>query len=166
MDTLNYREASKGDTEAIRDLSLRSYDQFAAVLEPEHWEKMNQAMSNMEALATLMSSAITFVCETRETLAGVIFLVPSGNPTDVYPADWAYIRRLAVAPAQRGRGIGRQLTEMCINRARSGGEKILGLHTSTMMPDARHIYSKLGFGLVQELGPMLGQQYWLYRMDL
>ena len=166
MDILNYRWAVPADAAAILQLSLQSWGQFERVLAPEHWAKMKQNMGDPVMLSNLMSTAATFVCDAGQELAGVVFLVPSGNPTPIYPDDWAYIRLLGVHPAYRGKGIGRRLTEMCIEQAKDGGEKILGLHTSTMMPDARHIYSKLGFTLVRELAPILGQQYWLYTMHL
>lgn len=166
MDTLIYRKATALDAAAIRELSLASYNQFATVLSPEHWEKMRQGLSDDVGLQQLMDSATTFVCDTGSELVGVVFLVSSGNPTPVYPADWAYIRRLGVHPAFRGRAIARRLMEVCIKEARLGAERILGLHTSTIMPDARHLYERLGFLQVRELAPLSGQQYWLYRLDL
>ncbi|HEY9261777.1 hypothetical protein [Chitinophaga sp.] len=35
-----------------------------------------------------------------------------------------------------------------------------------LAPDARQLYSQLGFTLVRELDAILGQQYWLYTMQL
>jgi len=92
--------------------------------------------------------------------------VSSGIRCGCYPDNWAYIRRLGVDPAFRGMGVARRLMEMCIERARINGEKMLGLHTSTMMPEARRLYDKLGFSLIRELEPLFGQQYWLYSMGL
>ncbi|MGO4294065.1 GNAT family N-acetyltransferase [Chitinophaga sp. RAB17] len=166
MDILNYRPAVAADTAAIREVSIQSYGQFENVLAPEHWQRMKHGMSDQGMLDELMRISTTFVCDAGNELAGVVFLVPSGNPTDIYPADWAYIRRLGVHPGYRGHGIGRRLTEMCVEQAEINGEKILGLHTSTIMPDARHLYGKLGFTLIRELAPILGQQYWLYSKDL
>jgi ribosomal protein S18 acetylase RimI-like enzyme len=127
---------------------------------------MKQSMSDPVMLDDLMNTSTTFVCDAGHELAGVVFLIPSGNPDAIYPADWAYVRRLGVHTGYRGQGIGRRLMEMCIEQARSNGEKILGLHTSTIMPDARHIYDKLGFTQIRELESRLGQQYWLYTMRL
>lgn len=166
MYTLNYRLAEAADLAAIREVSLLSYGQFETMLAPEHWEKMKQNLSNLPAFEALMNTATTFVCDAGEELAGVIFLVHSGEERPPYPADWAHIRLLGVHPAYRGKGIARQLTQMCIDQATTNGEKILGLHTSTIMPDARHLYSSLGFSIVRELETRLGQQYWLYRLDL
>ncbi|MBS0025694.1 GNAT family N-acetyltransferase [Chitinophaga sp. 22321] len=166
MDTLNYRSAVAADAAAIRATSLQSYRQFEKVLSREYWEQMHHGMTDPGVLDELMSIAATFVCDTGSGLAGVVFLVPSGHPTPIYPANWAYIRRLGVDPAFRSMGVGRRLIELCIEQARINGEKILGLHTGTMMPEARRLYDRLGFSLIKELEPLLGQQYWLYSMDL
>lgn len=166
MDTLNYRKATKADAAAIKALLMYSYGQFATVLAPEHWKRMEQSMEDDGVLQALMDISVTFVCEAGDVLAGAVFLVPSGHPTPTCPAEWANVRRLGVSPDFRGRGIGRRLTELCIAEARQQGEQVLGLHTSTIMPDARHIYEGLGFILERELEPLLGQQYWLYRLDL
>lgn len=166
MDILNFRLATGADTAAIGALSIQSYGQFERVLTEEHWAKMKHSMTDHSILEELMNTATTFVCEAGSALAGVVFLVPSGNPTDIYPANWAYIRRLGVHTAYRGKGVGCRLMEIAIEEARKNGEKVVALHTSTMMPDARHLYDKLGFSLVRELEPILGQQYWLYKMEL
>ncbi|RBL93641.1 GNAT family N-acetyltransferase [Chitinophaga flava] len=166
MDTLVYQMATLADAVAIRDLSLLSYGEFADVLEPAHWNTMHKNQSDMENLTSLMKGSATFVCWSGDQLVGVVFLVPSGMATSIYPADWAHIRRLGVDPAFRRMGIGRRLMEIAIEQARNSGEKILGLHTSTMMPSARRMYDQLGFSLIRELPQILGQQYWLYKMAL
>ncbi|MET3875054.1 hypothetical protein [Chitinophaga sp. OAE865] len=84
MDTLIYRKATALDAVAIWELSLASYSQFATVLSQEHWEKMRQGLSDHAGLPLLMNNAATFVCDTGSELVGVMFLVPSGNPTPIY----------------------------------------------------------------------------------
>lgn len=166
MDILNYRWVEEPDAEAITEVSLLSYGQFESVLTPEYWAQMKHSLSDSTKLQELICTSATLVCEANNQLAGVLFLTPSGCPAYPCPAEWAYIRRLGVAPRFRGRGIGRRLIEMAIQQARVNGEQHLGLHTSTIMPDARHLYEQLGFSVVRELAPILGQQYWLYHMLL
>lgn len=166
MDILNYRWVDMPDAVAITEVTLLSYGQFESVLAPEYWAQMKHNLSDDIKLQELMDTSATLVCEVDDQLAGVLFLTPSGCPAYPCPAEWAYIRRLGVAPRFRGRGIGRRLVEMAIQQARTNGEQHLGLHTSTIMPDARHVYEQLGFSVVRELEPILGQQYWLYHMAL
>jgi len=94
------------------------------------------------------------------------FLVPSGNPTDIYRKEWSYIRFVSVDPEFTGRGIGRKLTMMCIDKARANGENIIALHTSEIMGNARHIYESLGFRVLKEIDRRLGKRYWLYTLNL
>jgi ribosomal protein S18 acetylase RimI-like enzyme len=94
------------------------------------------------------------------------FLFTSGHPSDIYPADWSYIRMIGVHPAYEGCGIARTLTSHCIEYARETGEHTIALHTSELMHAARHIYEKLGFRIMQELGLRYGIMYWLYAMKL
>ena len=57
----------------------------------------------------------------------------------------AGIRMLAVDPACQRRGVGRALTEACIERARAAGRRRIVLHTGEWMPAAKHLYESLGF---------------------
>ena len=57
----------------------------------------------------------------------------------------AGIRLLAVAPAARGRGVGKALTRECIERARALGRSSVVLHTTRAMQTAWHMYEQLGF---------------------
>ena len=57
----------------------------------------------------------------------------------------AGIRLLAVAPAARGRGIGKALTDHCIQRARELGRSAVVLHTTRAMQTAWRMYEQLGF---------------------
>ena len=94
------------------------------------------------------------------------FLVPNGNPTDIYEQEWSYIRFVSVEPKFDGQGIGRRLTNMCIDLAKQNGEKAIALHTSETMDKTRHIYESLGFRILKKIDQRLGKRYWLYKLDL
>lgn len=166
MDTLQLCKATSENLPGIAALLLESYDQFRTVLTPDNWARMEGSLNNRDQIAALLLQADAFVAVAGEKTLGVVFLVPSGNPTPIFPADWCYIRMLGVAPSARGMGIGRKLMDRALERARENGEKTVGLHTSIMMPAARHIYEQMGFVVIQELEPLFEQKYWLYRMDL
>jgi ribosomal protein S18 acetylase RimI-like enzyme len=55
------------------------------------------------------------------------------------------IRLLAVDSASRGQGIGRALTQFCIERARELGKARVVLHTTRAMQTAWAMYERLGF---------------------
>jgi len=72
-----------------------------------------------------------------------------GRATSI--ADAAGIRLLAVALAHRGVGIGRQLTEVCIECAGAMGKAQVILHTTRAMGTAWAMYERLGFVRSEDL---------------
>ena len=94
------------------------------------------------------------------------FLFPSGKPSDLFELEWSYIRMLGVDPDFKGKGIGRKLTELCLDRARKNGERTIALHTSEIMHAAQHIYESFGFRKHHEISPRLGLRYWIYTFHL
>ena len=93
------------------------------------------------------------------------FLVPKGNPTIIFQADWSYIRMVGVNPNFACKGIGKRLTQMCIDFAKNSNEAVIALHTSEFMNAARHIYESLGFKRSRELDSRYGKRYWLYKLE-
>ena len=65
--------------------------------------------------------------------------------------DAAGIRMLVVDEHARGRGVGRALTEACIERARASGLAEVVLHTTKPMRVAHEMYERMGFIRAPEL---------------
>lgn len=164
---MTIRPGNIGDLEQLRRLALRSWAQFQDELTPENWQILFNIINNEDAYTALLGSSDCIVCETPDkAIIGMAFLVPSGNATEIYKAEWCIIRFLSVDPAYGGKGIGRQLTEKCIELAKSNNEQTIALHTSEMMNRARHIYESLGFTILREIEPRFGKKYWVYTLDL
>jgi len=163
---IKYREGLIEDVEQLKFLALLSYGQFQNTLTEENWIKLRTHISNENLFPHLLKSSKGFVCEHNNEIVGMAFLVPKGNPTEIFQEDWSYIRMVGVHPNFGGKGIGKQLTQMCIDYARSSEEKIIALHTSEYMNAARHIYESLGFKQIKELEPRYGKRYWIYKLEL
>ncbi|KON90452.1 MarR family transcriptional regulator [Sporosarcina globispora] len=84
-----------------------------------------------------------WIAEMNGEIVGSIFVVEG----DEYMAK---LRLLIVDPKARGLGLGSQLVEECINFSRRTGYKKLVLWTNSVLKEARHIYQKKGFKLVNE----------------
>jgi ribosomal protein S18 acetylase RimI-like enzyme len=158
------RDAKPDDLAAIEAVTHAAYHEFATRLEPGGWERMTQSLA---APALIAAGVTMLVAEHDGQVRASVGYCPAGrcNP-EIYPDDWACVRALAVHPAARSLGLGRALTQACIDRARRDNCAIIGLHTSEAMDGARALYGRMGFVVVSELPPLFGLRYWLFRKDL
>lgn len=119
-------------------------------------EGQREAWGNYRAdiadVAGRLAASEQLVAELDGQLVGGVTFFPPGKlelTTDTdgltTPPGWAGVRLLGVHPDARGRGIGRQLTEACIERARSLDATDVALHTTELMRVARAMYERMGF---------------------
>ena len=162
---LIYRKASLSDFDKLKSLGIESYAEFSKVLTKTNWDKMNSFLESNNNLTNLINQSTVFVCEKESEIIGMIYLVPSGNPTELFQENWSYIRFLGVNTKFRGNGIGKKLTDLCIEYAKENNEKYISLHTSEFMNSARAIYEKRGFKETKEI-EYLGKKYWIYLYEL
>lgn len=161
-----FRQGTIADIQQLLALGLDSFGTHRTALTEENWLKLQSGLSDESRYVDLLSKAKCFVCENDNTIIGMAFLVPNGNPTEVFAADWCYLRMVGVSPEHSGQGIARKLTQICLDYAKQADEKTVALHTSEFMDAARHIYEGLGFVRIKEIPSMFGKQYWLYRLEL
>lgn len=73
---------------------------------------------------------------------------------------------LVVEPSNRGKGIGRSLTDVCIERAKRDKSKVIALHTSPIMEVALKMYLRMGFSLHCGAPAIHGVSYGVYIKNL
>ena len=166
MKEYTYRNATIADQEQLKIIGLNSFGQFKDQLTPDNWEKLEAYLISENTYPDLLANSTCFVCEHENKVIGMAYFIARGNPTDVFQEDWSYLRMVGVHKDYSGKGIGRQLIEICIDYARKTGEKAIALHTSEFMDSARHIYESMDFCRVRELPERLGKRYWLYLLEL
>lgn len=159
-----YRIGNNADIEQLQKLWWAAYGPFEPLLSAEHWEKWKTGFK-AESVAELLTRSVCFVCETEGQIVGMAFLIRSGNPFWYFEADWSYIRYVGVHPQYEGKGIGKKLTQQCIDEAKSTGEKTVALHTSELQDAARHIYEGMGFEK-QKAVLLFNIQYWIYTLTI
>ena len=163
---LSYRMGTISDVDQLQDLGKIAYGQFQSALTPDNWEIFNGNLQDKQKFIDILNIANCFVCADNDKIIGVAYIIPSGNPTDLFKSDWTYIRMVGVNPKYRGQGIAKALTQKCIDFAKQNNETTIALHTSEFMDAARHIYESIGFKVLKEIPPLFGKKYWLYTLDL
>ena len=73
---------------------------------------------------------------------------------------------LVVDPDYRGIGIGKSLTEECINRAKRDNSPLIALHTSPIMEIALNMYLRMGFIFEKATSPIYDVPYNIYTKRL
>lgn len=138
------RDALPAELDVIGDLRVTAYraDGFLSAQSPyEQTLRSLGADGEGEVLAAVDGDMIL----------GTVMLQPWPRGGEVVrgPGE-AEIRALAVAPAARGRGIGRLLLNAVTGRARERGIRHLVLLTQAGMVTAQRLYTTSGFGRLPE----------------
>ena len=164
---MKIRSGNNNDLEYLRALGLQSWTPYRKALSHKHWEELFAIINNTATYSELLKNSECLVYENEaKDIVGMAFIVPKGNPNEIYDEKWCHLRFVSVHPRYQGQGIGEKLTRKCIEIAKANNEEIMALHTAEMMQSARHIYEKIGFKIVKELKPSLGVRYWLYSYKL
>jgi GNAT superfamily N-acetyltransferase len=144
------RRADPNEYETLGRLTVQIYERLpgmpSAADQPDYYSMLH----DVEARAGTPTIDI-FVAATprNELLGGVTFIgdmkfYGSGDTASTN-ADGSGIRLLAVKPEARGFGVGRALTNACIQRAAARGSAQVILHTTKSMSTAWGMYLRMGF---------------------
>jgi len=136
------RQYRAADASALDGLALRAFDQFRHHYKP--WEPFAAGIGSTSKLA---GSGELIVAEELggDLLGGVGYFGPQAPKPDFFKPDWSIIRMLVVDPGARGRGVGRLLTEACLERAARDRAAVVALHTTPIMEVALAMYLRMGF---------------------
>jgi GNAT superfamily N-acetyltransferase len=156
------REFRPEDATRVNRVALAAWDQYRGLF--SDWARSEAIFANAASLATQLK---LLVAESEGSIVGcVAYVAPNRDRDPIFERSWSIIRMLSVHPAARGQGIGRQLSEACIERARRDGAKLVGLHTSPVMSVALPMYLRLGFMHYRDIPDRNGLPYAVYTLAL
>jgi predicted N-acetyltransferase YhbS len=152
---LKIRSAEAADFDSARAVLESAYAEYETSFPPANWAPYLKDILDLEGRA---DESELIVAELDGRIVGCVSYFAPGSkasyPTDSvsepWPSNWSAVRLLAVDPSARRSGVGRLLTEACIERGRNQGAPAVGLHTTTPMSVARAMYERMGFERVPQ----------------
>ena len=162
MSDITLRDFRDTDAVQVNRVALAAFDEFKSRY--ADWPAMVSAVAKMSGLA---DAGQIIVAERDERIVGAVAYIPPGCPkAPCFDRSWPIIRMLVVDPACRGCGVGRALTEECIERAGRDGSRVIALHTSPIMTVALPMYIRMGFRLLRHAPPIFGVPYAVYLREI
>jgi GNAT superfamily N-acetyltransferase len=155
--SLVIRQARAGELEAVARLLLAVFREIrSAPLSPAQKAALELHLQSVADIGSRLEGTDTFVAHEAGVIVGAGVLhrphhppqypePEGGRQADPWPREWASLRLLAVDAAHRGRGIGRELAQARIERARALDAPVIALHTSSIFPVAREMYRRMGW---------------------
>lgn len=159
---MHIRDYVEADRARVNEVALAAFAEFS--LHYDDWPAMAAGVSSMAALA---ANGEIVVAERDDTIIGAVAYIPPHAPkASFFDPAWPIIRMLVVDPRARGLGVGRALTDACLDRARRDGSSVIALHTSPIMGVALPMYLRMGFTKIKEAPPIYGVACAVYLKQL
>ncbi len=158
MSSTALREFCDADALEINHLAVRAFQEHSSSY--SDWPAMVAAYERMSDLA---KTGEIVVAETSGGIVGAVAYIPPDRPKPRYfDKAWPAVRSLVVDPNSRGDGVGRALTQECINRAKRDKSPVIALHTSPIMTVALPMYLRMGFEWHRDAPAVYGVPFAVY----
>ena len=142
--TITVRLAHPSEYVAIGALTVAAYEALEKNDSATHLEYMAE-IANVAKRAA-QADVIVAVDDNGTVLGSATLVLDTNSEMAEWDEDGtAGFRMLAVALDAQGQGVGRLLTDYCIDTARTAGKTAILIHSRDIMKSARHIYSGYGF---------------------
>ena len=144
------RDARPEEFAALGALIVRAYESLPAMPKSHEMPEYYRTLRDVAKRATNPSIRVFVALDDSGELLGSVDFIHDLRQYGATSAvrelsDAAGIRLLAVDPARRGLGVGKELTRFCIEQARALGKARVVLHTTRAMDTAWAMYERLGF---------------------
>jgi ribosomal protein S18 acetylase RimI-like enzyme len=128
---------------AVGDLTVAAYESF--LLGPEDFYRARLADTATRDREAEVWVAVEGPDSAPRVLGAVTVCPPRSSWREIAREGEGEFRMLAVDPAAQGRGVGRALTTMVVDRFRAEGDAAVALSSLDRMHAAHALYERLGF---------------------
>lgn len=163
-------QAQPEDHLAIGQLMVEVYSSLPGFATPEEQPEYYEMLANIGDFTQKESVELLVAKDDDDILGAVVYI---GDMQDyraaitIEDADAAAFRLLAVSTNARGLGVGKLLTNACLDKAKSQGRNQMIIHTTDSMKVAWGMYEKIGFVRSTDLDfVQSGLQVYGFRMGL
>jgi ribosomal protein S18 acetylase RimI-like enzyme len=138
------REARPEEYAAVGEVAVAAYAEFVPPGDRD-WAGYLATLADVAERATRTVVLVAIEGKTLVGTATIELEATIGDELLNLPPETASLRMLAVEPVARGRGIGRALVKVAIDRCRAAGKRWLILETAPEQRIAARLYRSLGF---------------------
>ncbi|MGH1366191.1 MAG: GNAT family N-acetyltransferase [Calditrichia bacterium] len=156
------RDALPGEFPEIGKLMVRVYSVLEGFPTPEEQPAYYKLLANIGSLTNSPQTRLLVAVTPSGKIGGAVvyfgdmqYYGSGGTATSEKNA--AGFRLLAVDPAARGNGLGKLLTNACIQTAKSAGLNQMVIHSTEAMKIAWGMYERIGFIRSEDLDFMQGE---------
>jgi ribosomal protein S18 acetylase RimI-like enzyme len=148
--SLTIREILPQEHESLGLLMVDAYSNLVGFPSPDEMPEYYEMLTNIGSLNTQPKTKVLVAISAQDTIVGGVVYFEDMSQYGAKGAaaleeNASGIRLLGADPKESGRGIGRALTNMCIELAQEKAHSQVILHTTVVMKVAWALYEKLGF---------------------
>jgi len=148
-------DIQKEDYEALGDLMVAVYSHLSGFPTSDEQPEYYRMLQNIGALSEQPHTSVLVAKEAGQLLGGVVYFSDmkyyGSGGTATQEKEASGIRLLAVSHEARGKGVGKAVTQYCIELAKQAHHKHVVLHTTQAMTTAWSLYESLGFQRANDL---------------
>ncbi|TQV83610.1 GNAT family N-acetyltransferase [Denitrobaculum tricleocarpae] len=154
------RPADQSEFSLAGDVAVAAFSRLRPLLPEGNWPVMAKGIRFTTAEDSVGCLFVAVL--SGEILGSVRYTGPGHGGHIIYPDSFAYIRAVAVSQAYARCGVGRKLTQACIDAALEDRAEAVGLHVAVANEAARNLYGKMGFEPYRDAPDYFGIPYTAY----
>ena len=161
MSEYQIREAKPQEYGQIGALMVEVYSQLEGFPKKDEQPEYYQLLANIGTLTNKPSVKLLAAVNSEGKLGGAVVYIGDmqhygSGGTATREKNAGGFRLLAVDPKTRGKGLGKALTQACIQLAKKEKQQQLIIHSTQAMQTAWKMYEKMGFARSEDLDFLQG----------